>query len=290
MTQLCAIPSCRIRGRHQPGCDNDRCTGCLPRVADEGYACTACCSRTAGQLEGIIQLTPDARAVAAGLVRRGQGATGGKPGSRPPLNDGATAAVGAVENALTTLARDVAETRGLRFVSSAFDGHRVADPLVEAASWLTEQLGWLQHALDEQGTPYAVTAFLEIRDCVSRLRGIVNGPQPGRYAGPCSTEVDGKVCGQDVTAKPGAEVGTCKACGAEYGVEEQQEWMRRQIEDHLGRPEEIRGLLLTLGVRLGYSTLARYVAKGQIAAHGSDEKGKPLFRIGDVMNIRMGTK
>jgi hypothetical protein len=37
---------------------------------------------------------------------------GGKPGSRPPLNDGATDVVHEVQNMITTLARDIAETRG----------------------------------------------------------------------------------------------------------------------------------------------------------------------------------
>jgi hypothetical protein len=85
------------------------------RPTQDGYACTGCTSRAAGHLAAIIDLADDARAVARGEVRRGGGGGGGgKPGSRPPLNDGATDAVDAVQNALTTLARDIAETRGLK--------------------------------------------------------------------------------------------------------------------------------------------------------------------------------
>jgi hypothetical protein len=91
------------------------CAVCLSRPTPDGYACGHCAGRAAGHLAAIIELAPDARLVAAGLVRRGHGATTGKPGSRPPLNDGATDVVDAVQNALTTLARDIAETRGVSF-------------------------------------------------------------------------------------------------------------------------------------------------------------------------------
>lgn len=89
------------------------CAVCESRPTPDGWACGHCTDRAAGHLAAIIELAPDARAVAAGLVRRGRGGAGGKPGSRPPLNDGATDALGEVQNMLTTLARDIAETRGV---------------------------------------------------------------------------------------------------------------------------------------------------------------------------------
>lgn len=83
------------------------------RPTQDGWVCSGCLSRAAGHLAAIIELTGDARLVAAGLVRRGAGGGSGKPGSRPPLNDGATDVVDEVQNLLTTLARDIAETRGV---------------------------------------------------------------------------------------------------------------------------------------------------------------------------------
>lgn len=100
------------------------CAVCVKRPTPDGYVCTGCTSRAAGHLAAIIELAPDARAVARGEVRRGGGGAGGKPGSRPPLNDGATDVMDAVTNTLTTLARDIAETRGLTL---GRDGH--ASPL-----------------------------------------------------------------------------------------------------------------------------------------------------------------
>lgn len=89
------------------------CAVCEKRPTPDGYACQGCASKAASHLAAIIELAPDARLVAAGLVRRGRGGAGGKPGSRPPLNDGATDVLDEVQSTLTTLARDIAETRGI---------------------------------------------------------------------------------------------------------------------------------------------------------------------------------
>lgn len=258
------------------------------RPTQDGYVCQGCCSRAAGHLAAIVDLAPDARLVAAGLVRRGGGGSGGKPGSQSPINDGATDVVDAVQNALTTLARHVAETRGLQRPSAPLGVRMLPDPLVRAAEELSVSLEWLRHAVDDQGEPYAVHAFEEISRCTTRLRGMVNGREPGRYAGPCGyVDEGGELCGEDVEARPGSNYATCRACGSRYDVEERQAWMRGEIEDHLARPVEIASVLMRLGFPIGYSTIAAYASKGQLVPHGHDQKERPLYRIGDVLDLRM---
>lgn len=112
---LCQLPTCRQRGRHLPACQDDDCGGCLPRLTIEGLICDACMARPERQLAEIVEFTDDARAVAHGEVRRSQGGGSGKPGSRSPANDDALDVLDAIQSALTTLARDIAETRGLTF-------------------------------------------------------------------------------------------------------------------------------------------------------------------------------
>jgi hypothetical protein len=110
---LCQLPNCRQRNRHLPTCTDD-CLGCLPRLAEDGIVCDQHVRWAAESLAEIIALCPDARAVAAGLVRHGSGG-GGKPGSRSPGNDDAMDVLDAVGTALTTMARAIAEERGLTF-------------------------------------------------------------------------------------------------------------------------------------------------------------------------------
>lgn len=114
MTQLCALPGCRQRNRHLPGCVDD-CLGCLPRATEEGIVCDSCLDLMRFKLQFIANQTPTARLVVAGQVRNGAGGPGGKPGSRPPLNVDALDALDAIQNALTTMAREIADERGLTF-------------------------------------------------------------------------------------------------------------------------------------------------------------------------------
>ena len=92
------------------------CVRC-ERPTLDGYACSGCADRAAAQLAEIRELTPAARDVAYGIVRRSAGGNGsGKPGSRSPGNDDAMDTLDEVQDRLTTLARDIAEMRGLEIL------------------------------------------------------------------------------------------------------------------------------------------------------------------------------
>lgn len=341
--RLCALPGCRQRNRHLPTCGTcpvdcdchngphyacsvpggcgsegcgraEDCTGCLPRLATEGLCCDTHVRWAAESLAEIITLAPDARAVAAGLVRHGSGG-GGKPGSRSPGNDDAMDALDAVSNALTTMARDIAETRGLHFVSTAFDGHRVADPLVEASSWLTGQLDWLRHATLPNGQPCAAGVFAEIRDCASRMRAVVEGPADRRYLGPCGAPqqvevttfaelargeqsfVDGLPCEGDVYARDGAPAGRCRTCGATVDTGERRAWLdaevrsraftAKDIADAYGlNVKTIRSWATERQARWDHSgTLVQPHRAAKLLEHGRDRDGRSLFMVGDVLDL-----
>lgn len=91
------------------------CSVCEKRPTPDGYACSGCASRAAGHLAAIAELASDARLVAAGLVRRGGGGSTGRPGPQSPGDDGAMDVLHEVQNLITTLARDIAETRGVSY-------------------------------------------------------------------------------------------------------------------------------------------------------------------------------
>jgi len=193
----------------------------------------------------------------------------------------------------------------------------VTDALIEAARFLAQQLPWLRHARTEQGAPYAADVFREIGDCAARMRSLVDGPQAGRYAGPCSALVDDpkspcpvncachngpgyvcdepggcgsagcgrRECGQDVISRGDSNTAECKSCGAKYNVDEQQTWMLGEIESMLARPIEIEGMLGQLGVNATYRRIMKYIEKGQLLEHGFDSRARPLYRVGDVLEI-----
>jgi hypothetical protein len=283
------------------------CVVCEKRPTPDGYACAGCAGRAIGKLVTIIDLAPDARLVAAGLVRRGNGFGSNKPGSRPPLNDSATDVMDEIQNTLTTLARDIAEARGREVPHSLR-----ADPIVVAARWLAGQVEWLRHAIDG-AEPRAVRAFDEIAVCAGRLRGIVNGPGEQKFLGPCGyvfqvdvtsldrepeTEfVDGKVCDGDVYAYRGARVGRCRTCGAEVATSERQAWLDGEVRSHAFRATEIAQAyainVKTIRswaterpeVRNADSKLVRSAAPARLRPHAHDRDGHPLYLLGDVLDL-----
>jgi hypothetical protein len=135
----------------------------------------------------------------------------------------------------------------------------VTDPLIAAARFLSAQLDWLRHATDDQGGPYAAAVFAEIRDCASRLRGLVEGPADRRYLGPCGAERQhGGLCGTgkadpcfaddftddcecwchngehetcegDVYGVAGAQTGRCRTCKAVYQQADRRIWLDEQV-------------------------------------------------------------
>lgn len=93
----------------------DTCAICERPMPDQALVCTVDTNAAISRLAEIVRLHPYALEVARGIVRHGTGG-GGKPASRSPGNDDARDALDAIGNALTTIAREIAETRGLEIL------------------------------------------------------------------------------------------------------------------------------------------------------------------------------
>lgn len=270
-TQLCVVPGCRLRGRHEPGCDGSDCGGCLPRATDDGWACDWDTDRARDRLLDIAAQAPDARLVARGLVRRGDGGAAGGHESRLPLNDGATDALDEIRARLVALVREIAETRGLRVPAPGGQDH-----IVVAARWLGAQVEWMRHAVD--GTePYAIAAFAEIRDLAGRVRGIVNGPSAQKFLGPCGATIawdeDGneiqreKPCDGDVHGHPGAKEGSCRSCGARWSTESRTAWLDGEVRQHAFRAAHIAD---AYGVNV--KTIRSWAERGKLRSYWITDK------------------
>ena len=313
MTQLCQIPGCHQRGKHWPSCDDDTCTGCLPRLATEGLACDWHVDRAERQLTELIRLAPDARLVAQGLVRRGTGGGSGKPASRPPLNVDAVDALDAIQNALGTICRDIAETRGLQIDSAGLGDLSPPDPITRAAKWLSGQLDWLRHAVGDQGEPVAVDVFREISECAARMRSLVEGPREQKYLGPCGAviercicprdpddevdpgdplstcpvhgwrDADTPTCDGDVYGIPGAEKGRCKTCGATVDQADRLKWIDDLRREWLYTATEIADAYE--GIKA--NTISQWASRGLLIAHGK-HGNSPLYLVGEVLDLAAG--
>lgn len=268
------------------------CVNC-GRPTPDGYACSHCTARAATQLGAVIDAVPAARDVAHRLTHRGGPGAPGKPGSTLPFDLGATARLDAVQNTLTTLARDIAETRGAQIAPNAFGARGVPDPLVEAATWLSGQLEWVRHAVDPQREPYAVRVFDEIDRCARIITGIARGPASQKYLGPCcvitETEYDGALvteeCDGDVYAHTGARHGVCRTCGISHDVAERQAWLDEEVRTRAFKATEIASAFSINVKTIRSWATDRPGRPARLRAHAHDRDGKPLYLVGDVLDL-----
>jgi hypothetical protein len=195
----------------------------------------------------------------------------------------------------------------------------MTDPLIAAAQFLQAQLPWLAHATDEQGGPYAASVFAEIRDCASRMRATVEGPADRRYLGPCGADVprgetdrlileyggDEDIgweailvpCEGDVYARDGAPAGHCRTCGAQVNTDERRKWLDAEVRSRAFRAAEIASAYgINVKTIRSWATerQARYDHSGtqveaarpaKLHVHGWDRDGRPLFLVGDVLDL-----
>jgi hypothetical protein len=203
----------------------------------------------------------------------------------------------------------------------------VTDPLIAAAQFLSAQLDWLRHATDEMGQPYAAGVFAEIRDCASRMRGVVEGPADRRYLGPCGAvrehqdlcghgkadpcfaddftdececwchDGEPDTCEGDVYARDGAPAGHCRTCGATVDTGERRKWLDAEVRSRAFRAAEIASAYgINVKTIRSWATerQARYDHSGtqveaarpaKLHVHGWDRDGRPLFLVGDVLDL-----
>lgn len=271
------------------------CIRCGRPVPDQAYACPTETARAATQLAEIADLAGPARERAYGLSGSQSGSrASGVPGSRVPLDLAATARLDALANVLGTWARHVAEERqGALWVTAE-------DPIAEAAHWLAEHCEWMRHRPE-------VDEFLTDVDAAARvMRGLVRDGEPLKYLGPCGASLvaefaegssDTERCEGDVLGRPGAGDARCRSCGAKHDQGERLAWISTEIRHHAVRAVQAAAL-----TRVNVNTIRSWafgraertaengvvLQKAQepkLHPSGQDEAGRPLYLVGDVMDV-----
>lgn len=267
------------------------CVRCGKPMPDTAYACQHCgVTKPTEQLRQIVDMVPAARDVAHGLSRRGGGgASSGKPGSQLPLDLTATSKLDAVQNELVGWVRHIAEERGVEVparTASAPD-----DLIVEAAEWLQGHLEWLRHRQEVSDALSGIAAAARV------VAGIARGPGSQRFLGPCGAvkmltdgiddefECEGDPCDGDIYAWVHADgttarTGTCRTCRATVDTDARTAWLDGEVRAHAFRAVEIGK---AYGVNV--NTIRSWAERGLLVAHGHDRDGRPLYNVGEVLDL-----
>lgn len=255
--------------------------GCARPVKDTATVCLTCGYILADVLSEIIGtnvmpgLAAELNVTITKQDRIGDRSPGGQVEPPLPFNVGASEAGWVLRNTLYAWVQIVAKNRSAPMP---------ANHIWTLARWLQPNVNWLCHYED------GPDAVIEIVEAAQTARRVIDRPPALWYAGPCSTIVDDVTCMAELYAHAGALRVICRDCGSVYDLAARREWLLSQVEDQLMHSIAIAALAQHLGVKIADSTIRGYASKGRIVAHTRDVRNRPLYRIGDVLEIVLGPR
>lgn len=255
------------------------CTDCGRPVADNAYICQRCTER----LEYAISEAP-AYAAELETTRLRQSRTGSagvgvlsRSYEKPlPWDEHAAETANHLRAILVSWARLISEDRGVDLPSAP-----------HLATWLLGHVEWLRHQ------SFADDVLDEITTAVASARHAVDLRPELAYAGPCRAEVEVEdgvhaCCTADLYVPTGQAAVRCKECSAEHDVASRQRWLLDAVQDQLAHAGMLSSAVSRLGQSVTSSMIRNYAARGRIVAHGLDLKGRPLYRVGDLLDLLAG--
>jgi hypothetical protein len=252
--------------------DQPTCPRCgRPIRADTAYVCHRCGQQLAQDLAEAAGMVHEAQVTIARLDRFGSGG-GSRSSTEPlPVNLAAAERYRQIEGTALLWSVRIARKRGHTY---AIEG------LADQFNWLAGQVDWLRHQ------PAGGLAMDDLAEACRNLRRLIDCPVPLEYAGPCNTPVDdGQACQQDLYAAPGAAFITCRECGAVHDSAGRRAWLLGQVEDRLATAATCAAAITGLGVEVTSAQVRGYAHRARLAAHGTDVHGRPLYRVGDVLDL-----
>lgn len=157
------------------------------------------------------------------------------------------------------------------------EGRPSHEPSITAdAEWLAGHVDQLRQLAN------AAVAFGELTRAVDAADRIVDLRPELWYAGPCGN------CQADTYAQPGAGYVRCR-CGWQADAAERRAWLLQAAEGTLAHAALAAQALSRLGQPVTGAMIRGYAFRGRLTAHGTDRLGRPLYRIGDLVDILTGS-
>jgi hypothetical protein len=263
-------------------CPIERCDRTMPGTSQICGACT-------GQLGRALADVPWLAAqLQVSLSRQASRSAGGRSATVPlPFDERAGEAAWVLRSALVGWVHILAP--GVVPLSPICHacGHLSCE-LIRLGDWPADTLQamarWLWHRHDGLSRhPAAVEAHDEITSAVRQAERAIDRRAERWYAGPCD-------CGQDMYARPGAIRVTCPDCDSWYDVAARRAYLLGAAEDTLAGAALIAQSLTSLGQPVTPERLRQWAHRGRIVPHGTDLRGRPMYRVGDVITLLAGER
>ena len=258
-----------------------QCQSCARPVTDQAYLCGSCGDKIARSLGDIPALVAD---LAVTYTRQAKGDTqfGHSANTALPWSEKASEALEQLRTVLTAWVARLLEQHG--------GNHPGANPTL-MARWLSCRVDWIRRH------PSALSALDEIDYATSEINYVMDLHAERWYAGTCrevydhpeTDDDDAPVwpacCLAELYVKPGSEQHACHRCKKIHDVDARRDWLLKIAEDRLFHAELIGRALAAMGEAVTPAMIRNYADRGRIVAHGLDRKGRPTYRVGDVVEV-----
>lgn len=242
-----------------------------PDLDPDRYVCRGCTGRLRGLLTDLAGLMDDLDTALARQARFAREANVHRRGAEEPL----PFAVGPSE------AGYVARATILVWVDwvTAVRGHTTPRTWRTVGEYLHDATDWIA------AHPDGPNAVDELTAALRQARWAIDRPADRRYLGLCQGHrTDGTPCRQALFARDDQTTVECRRCHHPWPVDELLAELRARIEDHELPAADAARLLTEVGVRVDVNTIRQWKRRGQIQSTGDTIDGRPLYRIGDILD------
>ncbi len=283
------------RFRRTPVVKTRDCPRCHGVLTAEEFVCARCSRALAARLVVLATRAGDVTVTVARLDRHGdRGPTSAERAL--PFDWDASDAAWAAHQTLVTwtrvvdpgcqMARQVGPAcldRGCHHRTCAVARVRAFAPAVRVAFEMGMLVGRLRRRAD------AAEGFDELHAACELIARLVDNPPARWYAGPCGAQLVepvGERCETDLYARIGAGQVRCPDCGARWDAARRRDWLIGQAHDTLAHAGWMATALSSLlDRRITPEQIRGYAHRGRLVAHGRDEMGRPVYRVGDLLDV-----
>ncbi|WP_190824666.1 hypothetical protein [Saccharopolyspora pogona] len=239
--------------------------------------CTDCWNRLETALRSVAWLAPELRTTVTRQAKTGLsiGIVTRAAETPVPVNLEASQRGDHLRDVLAAWMRCLWEDYGIGPIERC-------DTTARIAGWLLRHDSWCRRH------PAAFDLYSEITEAVARCVQIVDRRPDRIYLAPCGAELSdggGIVCAADLYGVEGQSIVRCRSCGTRWDLYERRDWMLAQVEDRMANSVQLSDLLASLGVEVASSTIRTWYSTGKLDVADHDHRGRPLYRVGDVMAI-----
>jgi hypothetical protein len=257
-------------------------------LTDDRFVCRTCTGRLRRLLADLLGLMEDLDIALAKCARFGD-SVGGRSTSTALAFGYAASEAGYVARQTILVWVDWV---------TAVRGHDVPTTWSGVAAYLHQAAGWI--AAHPDG-PQIVD---ELTAAITQARRTIDRPAERHYIGTCgglieAADLTGALgaadCTQELYAHADRDTVDCPRCGTAWQVRARQDAMLARIRDHELNAADMARAVDGLGIDLNPERIRQWKRRGVLEvacdADGrphADVKGRPLYRVGDILDIVAG--